>query len=240
MKPAQLERSIGENAASRLSTAATVMNESESTTMSTRKTSLIVGACFLAATFTFAVANVLIDSYFSSATPHQAVLVAGVFLLGCCGLAVATNAAAMRKVLAPSTPNGAGLLRHSSDRVPHPRGGGRVLLDEPRAVECLRALRLLGVRCRRTGPVASPADVESRAEGPGSIGSHRLSGLLGGDRLVHVPRDRRDARSGDACARPRRPLRVALADLALHQGICAAPGRWLISTVMVAVKLILH
>jgi len=70
---------------------------------STRKTAVLVGLCFLAATFTFAIGNALIRSYFSIATAHDA-LMAGVFLLSCCGLAVAANGAAMRRVLTPQTP----------------------------------------------------------------------------------------------------------------------------------------
>jgi len=62
-----------------------------STTTSVSKTSVLVGLCFLTATFTFAIGNALIRSYFSSATAHIA-LIAGVSLLGCCGLAVAANA----------------------------------------------------------------------------------------------------------------------------------------------------
>jgi hypothetical protein len=60
--------------------------------------------CFLAATFTFAIGNALIHSYFSSAAPHQVILVAGVLLLGCCGLAVVTNGSSMRRILATHTP----------------------------------------------------------------------------------------------------------------------------------------
>jgi hypothetical protein len=67
------------------------------------KTAVLVGLCFLTATFTFAIGNALIGSYFSSATAHNA-LITGVFLLGCCGLAVAANGAAMRQILAPSAP----------------------------------------------------------------------------------------------------------------------------------------
>ncbi len=74
-----------------------------STTTSVSKTSVLVGLCFLTATFTFAIGNALIRSYFSSATAHIA-LIAGVSLLGCCGLAVAANGAAMRRVLTPYAP----------------------------------------------------------------------------------------------------------------------------------------
>jgi hypothetical protein len=70
---------------------------------SVNKTAVLVGLCFLTATFTFAIANALIHSYFSSATAHS-VLLAGVFLLCCCGLAVAANGAAMGRVLMPYTP----------------------------------------------------------------------------------------------------------------------------------------
>ena len=79
------------------------MQQRGPTETSTRKTAVLVGLCFLAATFTFAIGNALIRSYFSSATAHNA-LIAGVFLLGCCGLSVAANGAAMRRVLSPHTP----------------------------------------------------------------------------------------------------------------------------------------
>jgi hypothetical protein len=68
------------------------------------ETAVLVGLCFLTATFAFALGNALIHSYFSSATPHHATLLVGVLLLGCCGLAVAANGAAMWRVLPPLTP----------------------------------------------------------------------------------------------------------------------------------------
>lgn len=73
------------------------------TTTSVSKTSVLVGLCFLTATFTFAIGNALIRSYFSSSTAHTS-LVVGVFLLACCGLAVAVNGASMRRILTPSAP----------------------------------------------------------------------------------------------------------------------------------------
>lgn len=78
-------------------------HESGPSTTSVRKTAVLVGLCFLTATFAFAIGNALIHSYFSSATAHHAP-VAGVFLLGCCGVAVAVNGVAMRRVLTPHTP----------------------------------------------------------------------------------------------------------------------------------------
>ena len=69
-----------------------------STTTSVSKTAVLVGLCFLTATFTFAIGNALIHSYFSSATSHGA-RIAGVFLLGVDGLAVMANGLAMRRVL---------------------------------------------------------------------------------------------------------------------------------------------
>jgi hypothetical protein len=72
-------------------------------TTSARRTAVLVGLCFLTATFTFAIGNALISSFFSSATAHSA-LIFGVFLLGCCGLAVVTNGAAMWRVLMPYAP----------------------------------------------------------------------------------------------------------------------------------------
>jgi hypothetical protein len=80
------------------------MNRRGSTTPSTRNTGVLVGLFFLAATFTFAIGNALIHSYFSSATPHNAARIAGVLLLGCCGLVVAANGTAMRRILSPLTP----------------------------------------------------------------------------------------------------------------------------------------
>ena len=73
------------------------------TTTSTRKTGVLVGLLFFAATFTFAIGNALIRSYFSSATSHKGILIACLCLFGC-GVAVATNGLAMRPVLAPHAP----------------------------------------------------------------------------------------------------------------------------------------
>jgi hypothetical protein len=64
---------------------------------------VIVGVCFLVATFTFAIGSALIHSHFSSGTSGDGTLVAGVFLLACIGLAVVTNGLAMRSVLTPHT-----------------------------------------------------------------------------------------------------------------------------------------
>ncbi len=99
MKTATLDRSMQQTHAT------TVAAEASPTprTTSVTRTAVLVGICFITATFTFAVGNALIHSYFSSATAHSA-LIAGVFLLGCCGLAVATNGAAMRRVLTPYAP----------------------------------------------------------------------------------------------------------------------------------------
>ena len=82
----------------------TAMNRTEPNAASTRKTAVLVGLFFLAATFTFAIGNALIHSYFSTATPHNAARIAGVLLLGCCGLVVAANGTAMRRILSPLTP----------------------------------------------------------------------------------------------------------------------------------------
>jgi Domain of unknown function (DUF4386) len=99
METATLDRSMQHTHAT------TVAAETSATprTTSVTRTAVLVGLCFITATFTFAVGNALIHSYFSSATAHSA-LIAGVFLLGCCGLAVATNGAAMRRVLTPYAP----------------------------------------------------------------------------------------------------------------------------------------
>jgi hypothetical protein len=99
MKTATLDRSMEQTPAKSMAE----MAAPTPTTTSVSKSAVLVGLFFLAATFTFAIANALIHSYFSSATAHSA-LVAGLFLLGCCGLVVAANGAAMRRVLTPHTP----------------------------------------------------------------------------------------------------------------------------------------
>jgi hypothetical protein len=50
---------------------------------STRKTAVLVGLCFLVASFIFAIGSALIHSHFSSGTSRDGTLVAGVFLLAC-------------------------------------------------------------------------------------------------------------------------------------------------------------
>ena len=70
---------------------------------------MLVGLCFLVATFTFAIGSALIHSHFSSGTSRDGTLVAGVFLPACTGLAAVTNGLAMRSVLTPHTPSFAGL-----------------------------------------------------------------------------------------------------------------------------------
>jgi hypothetical protein len=100
MKTATLDRSIEQTPA----TSGAAMAASTPTTTSVNKTAVLVGLAFLTATFTFAIANALIHSYFSSATAHSTTLIGGVFLLGCCGLAVAANGTAMRPILAPHAP----------------------------------------------------------------------------------------------------------------------------------------
>jgi Domain of unknown function (DUF4386) len=99
MKTATLDRSAEQTPA----TAVARMAAQTPTPTAVTKTAVLVGLCFLAATVTFAIGNALIRSYFSSATDRGA-LVAAVFLLGCCGLAVAANGTAMRRILAPRTP----------------------------------------------------------------------------------------------------------------------------------------
>ena len=64
---------------------------------------MLVGLCFLVATFTCAIGSALIYSQFSSGASRDGTLVAGVFLLACTGLAVVTNAVAMRSVVTPHT-----------------------------------------------------------------------------------------------------------------------------------------
>jgi hypothetical protein len=99
MKTATLDRSIDQTPA----TFVAAMAAPTPTTTFVSKTAVLVGLFFLTATFTFAIGNALIRSYFSSATARSS-LIAGVFLLGCCGLAVAANGAAMRRILTPHTP----------------------------------------------------------------------------------------------------------------------------------------
>jgi hypothetical protein len=99
MKTATLDRSMPRMPA----TSVAAKGAPTPTTTRVSKTAVLVGLCFLTATFTFAIANALIRSSFSRATAHNG-LIAGVFLLGCCGLAVAANGAAMRRTLTPHTP----------------------------------------------------------------------------------------------------------------------------------------
>jgi hypothetical protein len=99
MKTAILDRSLEQTTAASVAAIAAPTP----TTTSVSKTAVHVGLFFLTATFTFAIGNALIRSYFSSATAHTALIV-GAFLLGCCGFAVAANGAAMRRILTPYTP----------------------------------------------------------------------------------------------------------------------------------------
>jgi hypothetical protein len=99
MKAATLDRSMDQMPA----TCVAAMAAPAPTTTFVSKTAVLVGLFFLTATCTFAIGNALLRSYFSSATEHGS-LIAGVFLLGCCGLAVAANGTAMRRVLTPHTP----------------------------------------------------------------------------------------------------------------------------------------
>jgi hypothetical protein len=104
MKTATLDRSVEPTTTkSVVSLIAPTVQQTGSTDTSTRRTAVLVGLCFLAATFTFAIGNALIRAYCSSATAHNALIV-GVFLLGCCGLSVAANGAAMRRVLSTQAP----------------------------------------------------------------------------------------------------------------------------------------
>ena len=104
MKNPALERSAEPTLRPRGDTDRPTMQRPGSTTTSTRKTAVLVGLAFLTATFTFAIGNALIHSYFSSATSHDGTLIAGVFLLGCDGVAVVANGLAMRRVLTPHAP----------------------------------------------------------------------------------------------------------------------------------------
>ena len=73
-------------------------------TTSTRKTAVLVGLLFLTATFAFAIGSARIHSFFSTASSHNSILIAGVLLVGCHGLADAANGLVMRRILAPRTP----------------------------------------------------------------------------------------------------------------------------------------
>jgi hypothetical protein len=99
MRTATLNRSIHEAPA----TAVATTFPPTPTTTSVNKTAVLVGLAFLSATLTFATGNALIRSYFSTASAHNG-LIAGVFFLGCCGLAVAANGVAARRVLTSHTP----------------------------------------------------------------------------------------------------------------------------------------
>ena len=70
---------------------------------------MLVGLCFLVATFTCAIGSALIYSQFSSGASRDGTLVAGVFLLACTGLAVVMNVLTMRSVVTPRTASFAGL-----------------------------------------------------------------------------------------------------------------------------------
>ncbi len=99
MKTATLDRPMEQTPA----TSQAVKVALTPTTRSVSKNSGLVGLCFLTATFTFAIGNALIRSYFSNSTAHNA-LTAGVFLLSCCGFAVAANGTTMRRILTPYAP----------------------------------------------------------------------------------------------------------------------------------------
>ena len=103
MTTTTLDRSMRRSVTTTQASVTVTAERSAPRAAATRKTGVLVGLYFLVATFTFAIGNALIHSYFSSATAHSA-LVAGVFLLGCCGLVVAANGAKMRRVLTPHTP----------------------------------------------------------------------------------------------------------------------------------------
>jgi len=105
MTTATLRPSMGPTLAPSVAnvTAPTIQGSGPTAT-STTKIAVLVGLLFLTATFTFAIGNGLIRSYFSSAAAHSRTLIAGVILLACVGLAVAVNGLAMRRILTPATP----------------------------------------------------------------------------------------------------------------------------------------
>jgi hypothetical protein len=104
MRTATLDRRTEPGIAVSVATATAPTMRSGPATTSTRKTAVLVGLLFLTATFTFAIGSALIHSHFSSASSHHFILIAGVLLVGCDGLAVAVNGLAMRRILAPQTP----------------------------------------------------------------------------------------------------------------------------------------
>ena len=103
MTTATLDRSMRVSITIAESTVASLARRNARTGESTRKTRVLIGLLFLAATFTFAIGNALIHSYFSSATSHKGILIGGLCLFGC-GVAVATNGLTMRRVLAADAP----------------------------------------------------------------------------------------------------------------------------------------
>jgi len=190
------------------------------TKTSTRKTAVLVGLCFLVATFTFAIGSALIHSHFSSGTSRDGTLVAGVLLLACTGLAAVTNGLAMRSVLTPHT---------------RLRSQAYLIL---RAVECLTIVAIGGYfLTSRTQWNASVLPVYAVSGAAGLIlssalwtswlvprnvsmlGLNRLPGVLGRHGPGHVQPDPRHSRRRDARAGPRWPLRVDPPDLAGRQRI---------------------
>ena len=121
MKTATLDRSMEQTTA----TSVAAMAAPTPTTTSVSKTAVLVGLCFLTATFTFAIGNALIHSYFSSATAHNAPHRRGVppGLLRPRGRRQRCGDAA--NPYAACTDSLAGLPRPEGDGVPHTRGGGR-------------------------------------------------------------------------------------------------------------------
>ncbi len=183
------------------------------------RAAILVGLCFLTATFTFAIANALIHSYFSSATAHDG-LIAGVFLLGCCGLAVAANGAAMRPILKPYTPirSQAYYVLRVTECLTLVSVGAYFLTSHAQWNAYVLAVYAVS---GTAGLVLSSALLTSR------IVPRKLSmlGLIGypvflvGTILAMFRPDRRNAWRRNAGAGPRRPLRVDPAYLAVRQGI---------------------
>ena len=141
--------------------------------------------------------NALIRSYFSSTTAHTA-LVVGVFLLLCCGLAVAVNGASMRRTLTPSALFSA--RAYLALRVTECLtlvGVGVYFLTNHARLECVCACGLRGIWF--AGLVLSSALLTSRVVpmNLSMLGRHRLSRLLAGKRFGHVQPHQRDARRRD-------------------------------------------
>ena len=183
------------------------------TTTSVCKTAVLVGLCFLTATFTFAIGNALIRSYFrvDRHQPSSRGVPSG-FLR----LAVAANGAAMRRVLTPSTPirSRAYLVLRVTECLTLVAVGVYFLTSHTQWNGYVLAVYAVS---GAAGLVLSSALLTSRIV-PRNLSMLGVIGypvfLVGS--FGHVQPDQRDPRRRDARTCPRRSLRVDPADLALH------------------------